>query len=153
MDADVRVGVDPDGGLAVRPSRGSVQLVGIDGVQSLQAGERLGALPEQPGVVDDATMQLLLQVSWPETAVREEKARLEGRTAPYAAVRVSGPDGERQTIRAGRDGEFTASVALTEGPNTISMTASDPTGVQATAEARIERDSRPPSAISVEVGW
>ena len=152
-DADVRVGVDADGALAVAANRGAVEVRGVDGVTGLAPGQRLAALPDGPGVVDAATLALLLQVRWPGGAVQGETAPLEGQTAPFAQVRVEGAGGATQVVRAGADGRFEVAVPLAEGPNPVSVHAVDPTGAQADAAGSLERDSRPPSATSVEVGW
>jgi hypothetical protein len=152
-DADVRVGVDGDGVLAVTASRGEVEVQGVEGVQALQAGQRLGAMPEQPGVVDAATLALLLQVQWPDGAVRDGTIPVRGQTAPFARVDIDSAGGTSRTLRAGADGRFAAEVPLEEGANAVTVHASDPNGAEADAAGSVERDSRPPSATSVEVGW
>lgn len=152
-DADVRVGVDGDGALAVTPSRGTVEIRGVDGVEALEAGQRLGAMPDEPGAVDEATLELLLRVQWPGGAVRADSAPVQGQTAPYARIDIDGVGGTTRTLRAGPDGRFEVDVPLEEGPNAVAVRASDPTGAQASAAGSVERDSRPPSATSVEVGW
>lgn len=152
-DAEVTVGVDADGALAVTPSRGSVEVRGVDGVRSLDAGQRLGALDGGPGVVDEATLELLLQVQWPEGSVRDADTPLEGRTAPFARVQIETAGGTVRDLRAAEDGRFSVEVGLEEGDNAVVVRASDPTGAEASAEGSVARDSKPPTATRVDVGW
>ena len=152
-DADVRVGVDEDGALAVTASRGEVEVRGVEGVPMLEAGERLGALPDERGVVDAATLALLLQVQWPEGAVRDETVPVAGQTAPFARVDIQGAGGTTRSLRAGPDGHFAVEVPLEEGANPLTIRASDPNGAEADASGTVEMDSRPPTATSVDVGW
>lgn len=153
-DAAFAVGVDADGALAVDATEGTVQLEGFDGAGTLSAGQRLLDQPGQPPVVDDATVDLLLQVKWPEGPVQAGTARVAGRTAPYTEVVVR-PDGMGAGIRmrADVDGRWSAELPVKEGENAMRVEARDPGGRTAAEAGAVTRDSEAPTATRVEVGW
>ncbi len=151
-DADLAVGVDDGGGVSVRADRGGVRLDGFGQVDALDAGETTWALPDRPAVRGPAGEELLLDVRWPEGAVARGEVDLEGRTSPYAAVRIGGP-GEAVTTRAGADGHFRARVPLSEGENDLRVEARDPLGRVASDRHAVERDSTAPAAQRTEVQW
>jgi len=152
-DAAFTVGVDEDGTLAVRPETGRLSVEGVRGVTSVEAGERLTVPTNGPGVVDEATRALLLSVDWPAGTVREPTAPLTGRSAPHARVEVRSPGGSVETTRADASGRFALEVSLEEGPNPLEVVVSEPIGAQQQTAQTVERDSQPPSATTVEVGW
>lgn len=152
-DAAFTVGVDADGTLAVRPETGRLSIEGVQGVTSVAAGERLTVPAEGTGVIDEATRALLLSVDWPDGAVREPSAPLTGRSAPHARVEVRSPGGGVVTTRADDGGRFALEVSLEEGPNPLEVVVSEPIGGEQQTTQTIVRDSQPPSATTVEVGW
>ncbi|MDP6934725.1 MAG: hypothetical protein QGG40_17525, partial [Myxococcota bacterium] len=77
---------------------------------------------------------------------------LEGRTTPYAKVRVGGGE-DWQELRAGADGHFRARVPLSEGENRLTVEVRDVMGQQITEDSEVMRDSTAPSATSTEVLW
>jgi len=155
-DADFTMGVDEEGALSVRAERGRLDLQGIGGASSLDAGQRLDALPGGDAVtrIDSAVdAGLLLEVAWPEVdRTRDSQVAVSGRTGPYAQVEVGRGDEVTRT-RAGADGTFTASVALAEGDNAVMVHAEDALGNHQEDSRGLHRDSQAPPATSAEVLW
>ena len=151
-DADFTIGVDSEGALAVKTENGVVEVQGIDGINQVEAGQQMNAMPSQNAVVGSVPASLLLEVAWPESGrIREAALTIEGRTDPYAEIRLgSGDDGS--TVRAGSDGHFQVSLPLKEGQNPLQVEARDALGNVQTADAEVVRDSTAPR-VSSEVVW
>ena len=133
--------------------RGTLAIDGVEGVPALEAGRRLTVLAEGPSAIDAATLELLLQVDWPNEKVRNPDAPLAGRTAPFAQVAIEAPGQDIRSVRADADGVFSIELPLEEGANALSVTTTVPTGETRRSEATVELDSKPPTATSVEIGW
>lgn len=69
----------------------------------------------------------------PETTPQEE-IELEGRTSPDSQVRIAG-GAETVNTEADPEGYYSATVRLTQGMNTLTITATSPDGQKATLEA------------------
>ena len=123
-DADFTAVRDAEGTLAVSAERGQVALSGVPGVTELKGGDDLLA-PAGGGspLRAPASDALLLQVAFPPAGrTREEEVAVEGTTQPGATVTVKG--GARPvSVRAGREGRFTAKVPLAEGKNVLAVEA------------------------------
>lgn len=156
-DADFTVAVDAEGALAVQPDRGQVRVEGLtegeSGPTALGTGSRLTALPGRSPVIEAVPAQLLLEVGWPGAAsTRQAEVLLEGRTGPYAEVRVG--DGDAWTrVRADHEGHFQAQVPLQEGENRLRVQATDALGNRREDELSLVRDSTAPLITGSEVQW
>jgi hypothetical protein len=151
-DADFDAARGADGTLAIAASRGRVDVSGIEGVADVEAGQRvvapLGESPLRAPVSDD----LLLQVSWPESRrLRERQIQVRGKTEPSATVRL-GSGARTVVVRADRQGAFEAMVELAEGENLVEVHATSLLGAEAQVDARVTRDSTPPS-IGVQIRY
>ena len=152
-DAVFDVAVDAEGALAAQTVEGEVAVQGFDEITSLPAGDRLRALPGEPAVVAMAPEELLLELAWPEEGVtREAEVLIEGRTDPYAEVRV-GREGSWTRARAGPDGRFRVSQTLVEGENPLEVEVRDAMGDVVEARHTVVRDSTAPTATRAEVLW
>lgn len=152
-DADFTIGADGEGGLQLRADRGAVGLQGLGYLDSLAEGKVLTAVSGKEPVVQDIPIELLLEVEWPDApATRDAEVRVNGRTDPYARVRLG--RGETLTeVRAGADGRFRGSVPLEEGANRLRVEVEDALGNHAEDGKELERDSTAPTVTSTEVLW
>ncbi|MEL6349136.1 MAG: FecR domain-containing protein [Myxococcota bacterium] len=161
-DADFSVAADADGGLVVTSIRGELSLQGFDGDDVLTAGQQLRGAPGRASVTQDIPIDLLLKLQWPEQAVvrrendviltADDEYRVQGRTAPYARIRLRCDDRER-VGRADAEGRFLLSIPLIEGLNIIDVTADDANGRPQTKQVKVELDTLPPAAQVGEFRW
>lgn len=148
-DADVTVGRDAEGTVAVEPSRGRVTLEGF-GVPEVASGERVVAPVGEAAAVVVARQALLLDLAAalpPRT--RDTSLELGGATEPGAVVRVTGGS-TPVSVRARGDGAFRVTVPLVEGRNSLLVTAVNALGQEATVQWGVERDTTAPG-IQVEI--
>ena len=146
-DADFTAVRDPDGNLAVSTERGQLAVSGVPGINELRSGDDLVAPPGGGSPLRaPASDALLLQVAWPGASrTREPDVEVTGTTQPGASVTVSG--GARPvTVRAGKDGRFSAKIPLSEGRNALSVAATSLLGRAAdVAAAEVVRDTTAPN--------
>lgn len=144
--SDGSVAVAIQGGvLAVEVDRGTATTDGIDGVSRLTAGGRAVVLSEGEVALGAIPDEVALSVAWPaERRTRADQVIVRGKTQPGATVTVTGGRAEITAI-AGVDGQFEATIELVEGAHPVVVQATDPFGRQVAAEARLERDTTPPS--------
>ena len=153
-DADFSAAVDPDGALQVEAERGRLRLEGVgEGINQLEPGRQVVSMPGGDPVLGAVSSELLLEVGWPEQdSTRMADLLVQGRTGPYASVRVGRGEDWRE-VRADAQGIFQASVPLDEGGNAVRVQARDALGRTREDEAEIERDSQPPAIGGSEVQW
>ncbi len=152
-DADFTVMVDRGGGLSAAARRGNLTLQGFGGQKRLESGTVLRAIPQSEPVIEAATESLLLEVEWPtERDTRSNEMELRGRTDPYASV-VFGTGNDAVRVRADRDGNFRATVPLSEGDNDLQLRVRDVLGRESKQERKVRRDSTAPVIESAGVVW
>lgn len=152
-NGDFEAVVEPDGGLAVEAQSGALTVSGLPGATALSAGQALVSMPGQPATVAPVSATLLLQVDWPASGpVKDERVSLQGKTDPYARVKVQSGD-SAVTARANASGEFKVDFPLREGENPVTVDATSMMGHQSTASGAVQRDSSAPAATSASVLW
>ncbi|MCP4807525.1 MAG: FecR domain-containing protein [Proteobacteria bacterium] len=130
----------------VEADEGLLQLTGFGEVETLGAGGVVVAPDGGDVRLSDTDRELLLAVSWPEPATREEEIEVRGTTDPGSNVRVLG-GAEEVAVLADASGAFAVRVPLGEGQNQLRVVATDPLGNRRETEWGIERDTRPPQAV------
>lgn len=147
------VGLNSGGSLAVESHVGDVEVLGLDGVEGLNQGQRLMLLADGTPQVAAIPESLLLEVAWPETArTRHAEVAVRGQTDPGAEVRV-GASGRWTTVVADARGLFEASIPLQEGENPVQVVSRDPLGRSSEASRTVVRDSEPPTGATIEVQY
>jgi hypothetical protein len=142
-DASLRMQLFEDT-LTVDVSEGDVQVQGMIGLTTLEAGKRAMALRGSEAAVSRRTGEMLLAVSWPESRrTRGDEVMVKGSTEPGAWVTVSGGGAPAKT-RADAAGGFSLPVMLTEGENALALRSVDAFGEESVMTWRVERDSTAP---------
>ncbi|MFQ6059759.1 MAG: PKD domain-containing protein [Thermoplasmata archaeon] len=110
-------------------------------VISVQSRDRAGNYERINRTVVLDTIPPLLDVTEPSDGVwiNYPTVVVRGRTEPGALISVGG-----QLADVGPNGSFEMSVALIEGPNRITVTATDPAGNIATSQISVNVDTKPP---------
>ncbi|HJN73398.1 MAG TPA: FecR domain-containing protein [Myxococcota bacterium] len=122
---------------------GELSLTGFGEVQALRAGEAIVA--NDGGAATRLDEGLLLEVSWPEKATREESVEVAGTTDPGARVRIEGGY-ETVEVLADNSGSWRVEVRLREGDNALRVLAVDPLGRTRESPYELLRDTKPPTA-------
>ncbi len=144
-NAEVRMGVDPEGLLQLEALRGDVMLGGIRGASLLEEDGRLFVADGGHAELGEIPRELLLAVQWPDGArTGAEAVEVSGRTEPGATVRVTGVGGVHE-VRADASGAFLAEVTLHEGDNPVRVEAIDLLGNRVEVQEVVERTSRGPT--------
>lgn len=144
-NADVDVAVDGDGDLFVEVQRGEAAIEGIPGASMVGEGERLATRNGRTAEIGPVPSSLLLTVQWPEgTRVRRPGFPVRGTTRPAIPVVIRGASGDI-ILESDADGGFSVDVELTEGDNTLVITAEDPLGESTSSEHIIRLDSTGPA--------
>ena len=151
-DADFTVVRGEDGTVGVVAERGGLDVEGMGDRSRLSAGERLVAAPDGGALVAPADEALLLAVDWPATErTRDEEIEVRGHTEPGATVQV-GYEGAWVTVRAGKDGTFTARTRLREGENDVEVRATSVLGNALSASHVVVRDTTAPQ-LGLEIKY
>ncbi len=152
-DGNFAVGVNAGGNMAVETHQGTVEILGVDSIETLEQGERLLLLSDGTPKVAAIPESLLLEVAWPESVrTRHAEVAVRGLTDPGAEVRV-GAAGRWTTVVADAEGHFEAAIPLEEGENPLRVTARDPLGRTSEDEQLVTRDSEPPNSASFAVEY
>jgi hypothetical protein len=107
--------------------------------QGTQSTSAAGAAPSDPERIPE---EVLLEVVWPAAEQRHATADTEvkGRAAPSSSVMVNGTQAQM-----GADGQFTATVPLRTGKNTLEVKVEDLGGRTRQASATLLRRGPPPT--------
>jgi hypothetical protein len=107
--------------------------------QGTQSSSAAGAAPSDPERIPE---EVLLEVVWPATEQRHAAADTEvrGRASPSSSVMVNGTHAQ-----IGADGQFTATVPLRTGKNTVDVKVEDLGGRTRQASATLLRRGPPPA--------
>lgn len=142
-DADVRMGVGPQGMLLLEATRGDVMLGGVVGASLLEEGGRLTV--GDHAQIGPIPSDLLLSVRWPDDPrTGREEVHLTGTTEPGARVLLTGSAGVVE-VRADGSGAFSAVVPLFEGENPVRVEAVDLLGNRVQVRGVLERDESGPT--------
>ncbi len=145
-DAEFDVALTGEDLLVAEVKRGVVRADGVDGVSTLEAGQRVSAPGSGAAVLQPIAADLLLAVEWPDVRqkTRAPSTIVRGATVPGARVRVVGGEAPVE-VRADASGQFSASVRLIDGRNPLQVVARDPFGRSASVDGvTVERDARAP---------
>ena len=123
----------------------------VDGTQ-VEAGQRLSQTGEGTPILRSSDEDLLLQVAWPETPALSATLQLSGSTEPGALVQVAGGTA-RQSGRADSTGRFTLEVPVSDGNNTLTVSARDALGRGVSVAGSVDVDATAPAARSIHVSW
>jgi hypothetical protein len=94
---------------------------------TLKGGEFVVTRAEGPSRPAKIPKKVSLEVGWPEaTETNQAQVRLSGRASAYARVFVAG-----RRVETGPNGQFTATVPLKRGKQTVQISAVDPFGRRA----------------------
>ena len=137
------VGVREDGLMSTEVEEGEVVVEGVDGVQTVKAGERAVAWRDGRGARTTISAEPLLDVAWPKPTAKGE-VELAGQVDPGSSVRLVEPVVSASTV-AGPDGQFVLRAALAEGSNRVVVEVTDPSGRARRAEGQVLRDSTGPT--------
>lgn len=144
-DADFEVAIGPDDLFVAEVARGEVKATGVDGMTSIEAGQRASIPSTGPPVLQPISDELLLSMAWPEPKTRAPNLVVRGTTAPGSRVRIEGGKSAVDAVADAR-GEFSVDIPLIDGKNALSVTARDPFGKVAPVDRFVvERDTRGPS--------
>ena len=74
--------------------------------------------------------------------VKQDKVTVKGKSQALAEVRLqNAANGAIATVKAGKDGLWSASLAVANGGNAITITATDPAGNANTAQLNVRKGS------------
>lgn len=138
------------GQVSVATKKGRVRLSAKNKTVEVTEGTQSVVLPEQqPQAPEPIPPSLFLKVAKPRTRVQREKETvIKGTTTPGAVVSINGV-----YAQADEEGQFEATVALSEGKNKITVEAKDASGHrEKTALPEITLDTRPPN-VKTDVKW
>jgi hypothetical protein len=138
------------GQVSVATKKGRVRLSAKNKTVEVTEGMQSVVLPEQPpGEAEPIPPSLFLKVAKPRTRVQREKETVvKGTTTPGAVVSINGV-----YAQADEEGQFEATVALSEGKNKITVEAQDASGqLKKAALPEITVDTRPPD-VKTDVKW
>ena len=144
-DADFSVALGNDGTSAVESKRGVVELEGFDGVGTLEAGQRVSAVPGVPVTVGPIPDALLLDVKWPDASTREKESQILGKTEPGAVIWIEHNGRKIRTV-ADENGEFALDgIPLKQGENALVLHGESILGASEQRAGKVVRDSEAPT--------
>ena len=144
-DAEFSVALGDDGTSAVESKRGVVELEGFDGVGTLEAGQRVSAVPGVPVTVGPIPDALLLDVKWPDASTREKESQILGKTEPGAVIWIEHNGRKIRTV-ADENGEFALDgIPLKQGENALVLHGESILGASEQRAGKVVRDSEAPT--------
>jgi len=122
--ARIIVTADGQGRVAVAATKGAANFQAAGRTVIVPAGRETRAEPGGPPLNPEAIAEeVLLTVAWPAGERHEERLAVQGTAKPGSLVRVNGA-----AASVDREGHFSASISLHDGPNPVDVEAEDAVG-------------------------